>query len=195
MISAQQVQQLRQKSGASMMECKKALVEADGDQAKAIEILKKKGERVAESKILSRQTKEGIIASYIHGNQKVGVLLELGCETDFVARNQDFKNLAHELCLQIAAMNPRYIRSEDIPEEILAEDRRIFKEQFANSGKPDKIVGQIIEGKIKKQNEEICLLTQPYIKDQDKKISDVITAAIAKLGEKIEVRRFVRYEI
>lgn len=195
MIKAQQVQQLRQKTGASMMECKRALVEADGHENKAIEILKKKGEKVAESKLLSRQTKEGIVAAYIHNNQKVGVLLELNCETDFVARNDQFKELAHELCLQIAAMNPKYVRLEDIPEEILAEDRRIFKEQFKDAGKPENVISQIIEGKIKKQNEEICLLSQAYIKDQDKKITDLIKEAITQLGEKIEVRRFVRYEI
>lgn len=195
MISASQVQQLRQKTGASMMECKKALLEAGEDENKAIEILRKKGEKVAESKLLSRQTKEGLIAAYIHNNNKVGVLLELGCETDFVARNEEFKKLAHELCLQAAAMNPRYLKIEDVPEEILAEDRRIYQEQFAGSGKPEKIIEQIIEGKIRKQIQEICLFTQPYIKDQDKKMGDLIKEAIAKLGEKIEVRRFVRYEI
>lgn len=177
------------------MECKKALVEAGGNEKKAIEILKKKGEKVAESKILSRQIKAGIIAAYIHNNDQVGVLLELGCETDFVARNQEFKDLAHELCLQIAAMNPKYIKIEDVPRDILAEDRRIFKEQFAGSGKPEKIIDQIIEGKIRKQCEQVCLLTQPYIKEQDKTIADLIKQAIAKLGEKIEVRQFVRYEI
>lgn len=195
MIKAQQVQELRQKTGSSMMECKKALIGAGGDGKKAIEILKKKGEKVAESKIMSRQIKAGTIAAYIHNNDRVGVLLELGCETDFVARNQEFKELAHELCLQIAAMNPKYIKVEDVPQDILAEDRRIFKEQFAGSGKPEKIIDQIMEGKIRKQCEEVCLLTQPFIKEQDKSVADLIKQAIAKLGEKIEVRRFVRYEI
>lgn len=195
MIKAQQVQRLRQKTGSSMMECKKALVEAGGDEKKAIEILKKKGEKVAESKIMNRQTKAGVIAAYIHNNNRVGVLLELGCETDFVARNQKFEDLAHELCLQVAAMNPKYIRIEDVPEEILVEDRRIFKEQFAGSGKPEKIIDQIVQGKIHKQCEEVCLLTQPFIKEQDKAVADLIKQAIAQLGEKIEVRQFVRYEI
>jgi len=195
MINAIDVQKLRQKTGSSMMECKKALTEADGDQAKAIEVLKKKGEKVAESKILSRETKSGLIDAYIHGNAKVGVLLELGCETDFVARNEEFKELAHELCLQIAAMSPKYVSIDQVPQEILEEDRRIFREQFAGINKPAPMIEQIVEGKIKKQNEEVCLLTQSFIKDQDRRVADVINQAIAKLGEKITVKRFVRYAI
>jgi elongation factor Ts len=195
MITAIQVQNLRQKTGLSMMECKKALTEANGDEARAIEILKTKGEKIAESKILSRETKSGLIDAYIHGNAKVGVLLELGCETDFVAKNESFKQLAHEICLQIAAMAPKYVSPDQIPQEVIEEDRRIFREQFAGAGKPANMIDQIIDGKIKKQSEEVCLLTQPFIKDQDKKVMDVINAAIASLGEKIEIRRFSRFGI
>jgi len=195
MITASQVQQLRQKTGLSMMECKKALTEANGDEAKAIEILKTKGEKVAESKLLSRETKSGLIDAYIHGNARVGVLLELGCETDFVARNESLKQLAHEICLQIAAMSPKYVSPDQIPPAVIEEDRRIFREQFAGTNKPANLIDQIIDGKIKKQSEEICLLTQPFIKDQDKKVADIINAAIANLGEKIEVRCFSRLAI
>lgn len=195
MISAIDVQKLRQKTGLSMMECKKALTEASGDEAKAIEILKKKGEKVAESKLLSRETKSGLIDAYIHGNAKVGVLLELSCETDFVARNEEFKELAHELCLQIAAMSPKYVSVDQVPQKALEDDRRIFREQFAGTNKPASMIEQIVEGKIKKQNEEVCLLTQPFIKDQGRRVADVINQAIAKLGEKITVKRFVRYAI
>ena len=177
------------------MECKKALTEANGDEGKAIEILKKKGEKVAESKILSRETKSGLIDAYVHGNAKVGVLLELDCETDFVARNEEFKELSHLLCLQIAAMAPKYVSVDQVPQEMIEEDRRIFREQFASTNKPAQMIEQIVEGKIKKQNEEVCLLTQPFIKDQDKRVADVINQAIAKLGEKITVKHFVRYAI
>jgi len=195
MINAIDVQKLRQKTGSSMMECKKALTEANGDEGKAIEILKKKGEKVAESKILSRETKSGLIDAYVHGNAKVGVLLELDCETDFVARNEEFKELSHLLCLQIAAMAPKYVSVDQVPQEMIEEDRRIFREQFASTNKPAQMIEQIVEGKIKKQNEEVCLLTQPFIKDQDKRVADVINQAIAKLGEKITVKHFVRYAI
>jgi len=195
MINAIDVQKLRQKTGSSMMECKKALTEANGDEGKAIEILKKKGEKVAESKILSRETKSGLIDAYVHGNAKVGVLLELDCETDFVARNEEFKELSHLLCLQIAAMAPKYVSVDQMPQEMIEEDRRIFREQFASTNKPAQMIEQIVEGKIKKQNEEVCLLTQPFIKDQDKRVADVINQAIAKLGEKITVKHFVRYAI
>ncbi|PIZ71631.1 MAG: elongation factor Ts [Candidatus Portnoybacteria bacterium CG_4_10_14_0_2_um_filter_39_11] len=195
MINAIDVQKLRQKTGSSMMECKKALTEANGDEGKAIEILKKKGEKVAESKILSRETKSGLIDAYVHGNAKVGVLLELDCETDFVARNEEFKELSHLLCLQIAAMAPKYVGVDQVPQEMIEEDRRIFREQFASTNKPAQMIEQIVEGKIKKQNEEVCLLTQPFIKDQDKRVADVINQAIAKLGEKITVKHFVRYAI
>jgi len=188
------VKQLRKMSGASVMECRNALEEAKGDLTKALEILKRKGQAIAAKKN-ERETRAGIIEAYIHTNAKIGVLLDLRCETDFVAKNQLFKELAHELALQIAAMAPQYISENDIPETVLNEEKAIYREELKNSGKPEKIIEQIIDGKLKKRFSEICLLDQPSIKNQDETISDLIKNYIAKIGENIKIERFIRFDI
>jgi elongation factor Ts len=194
MISIDHLKQLREETGVSITECQKALKEAGGDIEKAKEILRKWGKDLAGKKS-EREVKQGIIESYIHPNKKIGVLLDLRCETDFVARSEDFRNLAHNLTLHIAGMNPFYIKPEDIPEEVVAGEKDIYREQFSKSGKPEKIIDQIVEGKLKNYKEEISLLTQPFVKNPDKTVGDLIQEYIAKLGENIIVKRFVRYEI
>jgi len=194
MIKANQVKQLRQKTGASMMECKRALEESGGDEGRALKILREKGKDIAFKKS-ERETRQGIIESYIHSNGKIGVLLELNCETDFVARNKEFKELAHDLAMHIAGMSPQYLDPKDIPEEVILAERDIYKKQFSNSGKTPEIIDQIIEGKIKKYSEEISLLTQPFVKNPDITVADLIQEKIAKLGENIKIGKFVRYEL
>ncbi len=194
MISIDQVKQLRQETGVSVIECKKALQETKGDFEKAKELLRKWGRELAGKKS-EREAGEGIIESYIHPNKKVGVLVDIRCESEFVARSADFQKLAHELCLQIAAMSPLFLKEEDIPEEFIDGEKKIYKEQFKNSGKPEKIIGQIIEGKLKKYKEEISLTSQPWIKDEEKTIKDLINEYVAKLGENIIIKRFIKYDI
>jgi len=194
MVTIDQIKQLRQETGVSVIECKKALEEVNGDFDLAKEILRKWGKELA-SKKSEREAGEGIIESYIHPNKKIGVLIDIRCESDFVAKSEDFKKLAHELCLQIAASNPLFLKEDDIPEEFLDGERKIYREQFKDSGKSENIINQIIEGKLKKYKEEISLLSQPWIKDQDKKIEDVINEYIAKLGENIVIKRFAKYSI
>lgn len=177
-----------------MMECKKALGEASGDIEKAVEILRKSGAAKAVRKA-ERGTLQGIIESYIHAGGKVGVLVQLNCETDFVARNEMFKQLAHDLALHIAAMKPLYTNFDDIPEEVKENERRIYAEQFAGSGKPQEIVKKIIEGKMQTYAKEVVLLEQPFVKDQARTVKDVVNDSIVKLGENIKVGSFARYEI
>jgi len=193
-ITASMVKQLRDMTGAGMMDCKNALVEAEGDFDKAIEILRKRGAAKAAKKA-GRTTNEGIIHAYIHHNKRVGVLLELNCETDFVARTDEFQQLAKNLAMQIAAMSPRWVRIEDVPEEVVEKEKEIYREQVKAAGKPDHVVEKIVEGKLKKFFEENCLLEQTFFMDESKKIKDLITEAIAKLGENIQVSRFVRMAI
>lgn len=188
------LKQLRQETGVSFAECKKALEEAKGDLGRAKEILREQGQKIAQMRT-ARETQQGIIETYIHPNKKVGVLLDLRCESDFVARSPEFQQLAHEISLQIAAMNPLYVKADDIPEELLAGERKIYEEQLAGSGKPRKIIEQVIEGKLKKYKEEISLLSQPWIRDETKTVQDLLNDAIAKIGENIAVKRFARYEI
>lgn len=194
MISAEQVKQLRDKTGASMMECKKALEESKGDEKKAFEILRQRGKDVALKKS-SREAKQGIVEAYIHNTKKVGVLLELNCETDFVARNKKFQQLAHDIAMHIAGMNPKYLITEDIPEEVIIAEKDIYKKQFSDSGKPQEVLDKIIEGKIKKYSEEISLLTQPFVKNPDITVKQLIEEKVSKLGENIQVGKFERYEI
>ena len=194
MITAEQVKKLRDQTGVSMMECKRALEQSNGDYDKALELLKLKSKDVALKKS-EREAKQGIIEAYIHSNGKIGVLLELNCETDFVARNQEFKELAHDLAMHIAGMDPRYISPEDIPKEVIETEKIIYEKQFADTDKPKKVIGQIIDGKIKKFSQEICLLTQPFVKNPDMTVKELIEEKIAKLGENIKIRRFVRYEL
>ena len=194
MITIDQIKKLRQETGVSITECKKALEESNGDFEKAKEVLRKWGRELAGKKS-ERETGEGIIESYIHPNKKVGVLIDLRCESDFVARSSEFQKLAHELCLQIAAMKPLFLKEEDIPEKFIEGEKNIYKEQLKDSGKPEHIVNQIIEGKLKKYKEQVSLLSQVWIKDDQKTIKDLIEEYVAKLGENIIIKDFTRYEI
>ncbi len=193
-ISIEDVKKLREETGVSVTDCQKALEETEGDFDKAKDVLRKKGMELA-GKRAGREVAQGIIDSYIHPNKKVGVLLELRCESDFVAKSPDFQNLAHELCLQIAAMAPLFVKEEDISEELLDREKKIYKEQSSTSGKPQKVVDQIIEGKLKKYKEGVSLLSQPWIKDQTKTIKDLLDESVAKIGENIVIKSFARYEI
>lgn len=175
------------------MDCKKALVEANGDMEKAIVILREKGLAKAAKK-QSRSATEGIIESYIHGNGRIGVLVEVNCETDFVARNEEFKILAKDIAMQVAASNPKYLSREDVPDEVIEKEREILRAQALNEGKPEKIVDKIVDGRIEKFFEENCLLEQAFIRDPDKKVSQYIMEKIAVIGENITVSRFVRFE-
>lgn len=188
------IKELREITGISVIECKKALEEADYDLEKARLILKSKMGELSAKKS-ERETKEGIIESYIHPTKKIGAMVEFLSESDFVAKSEDFKKLAHEICLQIAAQNPLFSRSEDIPEDFLVRKRKILKEQLKNSGKPRKIIDQIVENKLKRYKEEISLLSQPWIRNEAKTIKDLIDEYIARVGENIIIKRFVRYEI
>lgn len=191
-IKAELVKELREKSSAGMMDCKEALVESNGDIKKAEEILKEKGLAKA-SKKASRATKEGIIDSYIHIGSKIGVMLEVNCETDFVARNEMFKNFVHDIALHITAAAPLYVSKEDVPQEVLDKEKKLYRKQALNEGKPEKIIDKIAEGKLKKYYEENCLLEQPFVKDNDVKIGDLLKQNIAKIGENIVIKRFERY--
>jgi elongation factor Ts len=195
-VSASDVKGLREKTGAGMMDCKKALSESDGDMEKAVDILRKKGLSAAAKKS-DRITSEGLVGSYIHAGGKIGVLLEVNCETDFVAKTDDFQQLVKDLCMHIAAANPSYARREDVPEAELAREKEIYKDQARQSGKPDNILDKIVEGKIEKFYGDVCLLDQVFVKDPDgkKKVKDIITEGVAKLGENISVRRFARYQL
>lgn len=192
-ITAEMVKNLREKTGAGMMDCKKALTEAGGDFDKAVELLRKKGLAAAEKKA-GRQASEGVIGSYIHMD-KIGVLLEVNCETDFVARTDDFKQFVKDVAMHIAAASPRYLKREDIPEDVINKEKEIYKEQIKN--KPEHVIEKIVEGKLEKFYSEVCLLDQVFVKDPEgkKKVKDLLTEMIAKLGENIIIRRFVRYQI
>lgn len=193
-ITSEMIKDLREKTQAGMLDCKKALVECGGDMDKAVESLRKKGLASA-SKKMGREAKEGIVASYIHTNNKIGVLLELNSETDFVARNADFQELARELCMQVAAANPLYISPEDVPASEIEKEREIYREQMKESGKPAAVVEKIIDGKMKKYYSDVCLLEQESIRDNKVVIKDLINNKIATYGEKITVGRFVRFQI
>ncbi len=188
------VKKLREQTGVGILECKKAIGEANNDFEKAVELLRKKGFEKAKSKA-SRATNQGAVGSYIHSNYRIGVLLELGCETDFVAKNEDFLALEKEICMQIAAMNPQYISEQNIPQEVIEKEKEIYREQMKNSGKPDNIIEKIIEGKLQKFYTEVCLLKQSYFKEEKKTIEDLIAEKIHKLGENITVKRFIRYQV
>lgn len=194
MYTAKDVQTLRQRTGAGMMECKKALEEMNGDMDKAVEHLRKKGIAKAEKRT-GKQTSEGLITSYIHHNGKVGVLVELNCETDFVARTDDFKELAREIALHIASAAPVSVDKDGVSQELVDRERRIFEDQAKQSGKPDAIVQKMVEGKVESYYKEVVLLSQPYVREPKKTISDLIKEASAKMGENIQVRRFTRYQM
>ena len=193
-VDAKLVKTLREMTGAGILDCKKALEETGGNLEEAVELLRKKGIAKAAKKA-SRETKEGIIHAYIHAGGRVGVLLELNCETDFVARNDLFKELANEIALQIAAMKPKYVSREDIPREIIEKEGEIIREAALAEGKPQHIAEKIAEGRLEKFFKEVCLLEQPYIRDDKKTVEELIKEYIAKIGENIKVSRFCRYEI
>ncbi len=193
-ISAEQVKQLRDKTGAGMMDCKAALVEADGDTDKAVELLRKRGLASA-AKRAGRSTRDGIIGHYIHLGGKVGVLVEVNCETDFVARTDDFQTLARELAMQVAASDPKYVRREDVPAEVLEKEREIYRAQFAASGKPAQVIDKIAEGKLESYYAQACLLDQPSVRDPNVKVSQLIAAAAAKTGENVSIARFARFKL
>jgi elongation factor Ts len=193
-IKAELVKQLRDRTGIGMMECKRALQEAGGDLEKAITILRKKGYARAKDK-MSRETTEGLVGAYIHTNGKIGVLVEVNCETDFVARNEEFQRLVKNIAMHIAAANPRYISPDDIEKEVIEQEKEIIRDQFKDSNKPPQVIEKIVEGKLKKFYEEVCLLEQPYIRDDKMTIAQLIATHIAKFGENIQVKRFARFEI
>ncbi len=193
-VDAKLVKTLREMTGAGMLDCKKALEETGGNLEEAVELLRKKGIAKAAKKA-GRETKEGLIHAYIHAGGKIGVMLELNCETDFVAKNEVFKELANELALQIAAMKPQYVKREDVPPEVVAKEGEIAREAAIAEGKPEHIAEKIAEGKLNKFYKEVCLYEQPYIKDDTKTVEDLIKEYISKLGENIQVRRFCRYEL
>lgn len=193
-VDAKLVKKLREITGAGMLDCKKALEETGGDIEAAVELLRKKGIAKAAKKA-GRETKEGLIHSYIHAGGRIGVLLELNCETDFVARNELFKELANELAMQIAAMRPKWVKREDVPKEIIEKEGEIAREAALAEGKPEHIAEKIAEGKLEKFFKEVCLLEQPYIKDDKKTIEELVKEYIAKLGENIQIKRFCRYEL
>ena len=193
-ITASDVNALRQRTGVGMMDCKKALTEGNGDMDKAVEILREKGMATAAKKA-GRIAAEGVVDSYIHMGGKVGVLVEVNCETDFVARGDQFKTLVHDVALQIAASKPLYVTKEEVPQDVLDKEKEILKIQAMNEGKPEAIAEKMVQGRIKKYYEDFCLLEQPFVKDPSKTVGQLITEAIASIGEKITVRRFTRYEM
>jgi elongation factor Ts len=193
-VSTDMIKELRERTGAGMSDCKKALVECEASMDKAIDYLRKKGLAKAAKKA-GRIATEGLVTSYIHGNGRIGVLLETNCETDFVAKNADFVTFTREVSMQIAAMNPQYVSAEEIPADVVERERGIRKETAAQGGKPAQVVDKIVEGQISKWKKEICLLEQPWVKDDSKTISNLTQDLVAKLGENIRVRRFVRYEL
>jgi len=193
-ISATMVRDLREKTGAGMMDCKKALAESAGNFEKAVDYLRQKGLATA-AKRAGRVASEGRIGSYIHAGGKIGVMVEVNCETDFVAKTDDFQNFAKDLSMQIAASNPLFVRREEVPSEALEKEREIYRIQAREAGKPEKIIDRIIDGKLEKYYGEVCLLEQVFVKDTDIKIQDLLNGLIGKLGEKIEIRRFARFQV
>ena len=193
-VDAKLVRDLRERTGAGMMDCKKALLESNGDLELAIEALRKSGIAKAEKKSV-RDAKEGLIISYVHHGSKLGVLLDIGCETDFVAKTEGFQDLANSVAMQIAATNPMAVSKDDIPSEVVEKEREIYTDQAKSSGKRDDVVEKIVDGKVKKFVEENCLMDQSFIKDPDVKISQLIQEAIATLGENITINRFVRFAL
>ena len=193
-ISATQVKELREATGAGVLECRKALEQHNGDVEKATAYLKEKGLAKAAKKA-ERAVKDGRVEVYAHPGNRVGVMLEVNCESDFVARTEDFKTLVHDLVLHIAFSNPAYIRPEDIPADMLEAQRAKFRAEAAATGKPENVLDKIVQGKLDKYYDEVCLLRQPFVKDDKIKVGDLVTAGIAKIGENIVVRRFVRYEL
>lgn len=193
-VTASAVKELRERTGAGMLDCKKALDETNGDIEKAIAVLREKGLSAAANKA-GRVATEGVVESYIHGGGRIGVLVEINCETDFVGKTDQFKEFARDIAMHIAAANPKYVRREEVPSDELEKEKEILKNQALNEGKPEKIVEKMVEGRINKYYEEYCLLEQPFIKDPDKTISTLLNEKISTIGENISIRRFARFEL
>ena len=194
MVTAAMVKELRERTGAGMMDCKKALEQTNGDMEKAIDFLREKG-LAAAAKKAGRITAEGMVGSYIHMGGRIGVLIEVNCETDFVAKTEEFKDFVKNMAMQVAASKPLYVSRDEVPADVLEKEKQILRQQAINEGKPEKIVDKMVEGRIEKFYKETCLLEQPYIRDPEKSIQQVLTETIAKIGENISIRRFVRYEM
>lgn len=193
-VSASAVKDLREKTGAGMMDCKKALAETGGDVQKAIDYLRQKG-LAAAAKKADRVAADGAVGAYVHPGGKIGVLVEINCETDFVARTAEFQSLLKDIAMQVAAANPRYLRREEVPAAELDKEKAIYRQQALETGKPEKVVDKIVEGKIERFYSEACLLEQGFIKDPDKKVTDIVNESIGRLGENIQIRRFSRYHL
>ena len=193
-VSASAVKELREKTGAGMMDCKKALAETGGDVQKAIDYLRQKG-LAAAAKKADRVAADGAVGAYVHPGGKIGVLVEINCETDFVARTAEFQSLLKDIAMQVAAANPRYLRREEVPTAELDKEKAIYRQQALETGKPEKVVDKIVEGKIERFYSEACLLEQAFIKDPDKKVTDILNESIGRLGENIQIRRFSRYHL
>lgn len=193
-VDAKSVKELRERTGAGMLDCKKALEEANGDITKAAELLREKGLSAAANKA-GRVATEGVVESYIHAGGRIGVLVEINCETDFVGKTDSFKEFARDIAMQIAAANPRYVRREEVPQDDVEKEKEILKAQALNEGKPEKIVEKMVEGRIGKYYEEYCLLEQSFVKDPDKTISQLLNEKISTIGENISIRRFARFEL
>ncbi|WP_017813708.1 MULTISPECIES: translation elongation factor Ts [Paenibacillus] len=193
-VSASAVKELREKTGAGMLDCKKALEETGGDIAKAVDVLREKGLSAAANKA-GRAATEGTVESYIHAGGRIGVLVEINCETDFVGKTDQFKSFARDIAMQIAAANPLYVRREEVPAEAIEKEKEILKAQALNEGKPEKIVEKMVEGRINKYYEEYCLLEQSFVKDPDKTINQLLNEKISTIGENISIRRFARFEL
>ncbi|MGX8794464.1 translation elongation factor Ts [Fusibacter sp. JL298sf-3] len=192
-ITAAMVKELRETTGAGMMDCKKALVEKEGNMEEAVKFLREKGIAKANKK-MDRIAAEGIVASYIHGG-RIGVIVEINSETDFVAKNEEFQEFAKDVAMQVAAANPQYVKIEEVPQEAIEKEKEVLRNQALNEGKPEKIVEKMVEGRIAKYYKEVCLLEQPFIKDPDKTIDQLLKEKIAKIGENISIRRFARFEV
>jgi elongation factor Ts len=193
-ISATQVRDLREKTGAGIMDCKRALSESDGDLQQAVVYLREKG-LAAATKKATRAASEGAVASYIHAGGKIGVLVEVNCETDFVARTPEFQNLVREIAMQVAASSPRYVHREEVPAEVIDSERKIYRVQAAESGKPEKVLEKIVDGKVEKFYADACLMEQAFIKDPQQTVQQLVTEAVARIGENIVVRRFARFQL
>jgi len=193
-ITAEMVKDLRERTGAPMMDCKKALTETGGDAEKAVDELRKRGIAKAAKKA-GRATSEGVVGSYIHAGGKIGVLVEIACETDFVARTDDFQDLVRDVAMHIAAAEPRFVRREEVDDAVLAHERKLFREQAVEAGKPEQVIDRIVDGKIEKFYSEAVLLEQPFVKDSDKTVGELVAELVGRLGENIQVRRFARYRL
>jgi elongation factor Ts len=193
-VTAQQVQELRRKSGAGVMDCKRALEESGGDIEQAATLLRKQGMARADAR-LSRPTTEGVVASYIHAGGKIGVLVELNCETDFVARTDEFEELSRNLAMHIAAEHPQYVRQDEVPDDVIEQEKEVYRALAVKEGRPEKVLDRIVEGRLKKFYSEVCLLDQLYVRDDQKTVGELLKESMARLGENIAVRRFVRYQL